>query len=428
MCRQGVEFAARPGAWYSPAAMWSRRFTLVAFCSTCLALSYMDRFNLSVAAPLLMREFGWSAETLGFVQSVFFYGFTLSHLPGGWLADRFGGRRILGGGVLAWTLATAATPVVGGMGGLVSLRAVLGLGEGVNMPSISSLVAGWFPPHERTRAMVVNLTGIQAGTLLTAPLSAWIAATYGWRAIFYTYALLGIVWLGLWSLWCQRTRGHASPITPSSASTKINWTALLRRPAVVALLVITFVTNWTVWFVHSWLPTYLMQAHGFSLKDSGLIAAVPNLAMIAAGLASGWIADGLIGRGVSVTRVRKLMLASGFSGASLLFLQLPHASSATGAVAYLTGALACFALGSTTVVVNALDLAPRRAGVMLGLQGTAGNVAGMVSPYLGGAIVTRTGTWDLNFYVIAALLAVGLVVWTLLASGEEIPFLPEPVR
>src|SRR5690349_25110301 len=136
--------------------MWRPRFTLSAFCFTCLALSYMDRWNLSVAAPLMMQEFGWSKTTMGLLQSVFFYGFTLSHLPGGWLADRFGGQRVLGAGTLGWTLATAATPLGGSFTTLAGARLALGLGEGLNMPSISSLVARRFPLAERTRATVVN--------------------------------------------------------------------------------------------------------------------------------------------------------------------------------------------------------------------------------------------------------------------------------
>ena len=98
--------------------IWPHRFTLSAFCFTCLALSYMDRWNLSVAAPLLMQEFGWNETVIGLLQSVFFYGFTLSHLPGGWLADRFGGRRVLAVGTLGWSLATGVTPFATGFGGL----------------------------------------------------------------------------------------------------------------------------------------------------------------------------------------------------------------------------------------------------------------------------------------------------------------------
>src|SRR5439155_1259353 len=173
-----------------PMSASPRRFTLSAFCFTCLALSYMDRWNLSIAAPLLMKEFGWNETTMGLLQSVFFYGFTLTHLPGGWLADRFGGRRVLGAGTLGWTLATGETP----------------------------------------------LTGAEPARVARVP-----------------------------------------------------WGLLLRRRAVWALLVTTFITNWTAWFTYSWVPTYFIQAHGFSLKGSGVVSAVPNLVMIAAGLVAGWV-------------------------------------------------------------------------------------------------------------------------------------------
>ena len=399
------------------------RFVLSAFCFTCLALSYMDRWNLSVAAPLLMREFGWSETTMGFVQSVFFWGFTLSHLPGGWLADRFGGRRVLGAGTLGWSLATAATPLAGGLAPLAAVRVALGLGEGMNMPAISSLVARWFPLEERTRATVVNVAGIHVGTLVAMPLSAWIAATWGWRTIFYLYAGIGLVWVMLWAVWAPREPAHeASAATHES----VPWRAFLRERAVWALLLTTFVTNWTAWFMYSWLPTYFVQAHGFSLKESGVVSAIPNLAMIVAGLASGWVADRLIATGMPVTRVRHLVLGSGFAGAMAFLLLIPTTATRAGAVAYLSGALACFALGASTVLVNSLDLSPRHAGVLVGLQGTAGNVAGMVSPVLGGAIVARTGSWNLNFYVIAALLGLGIVVWTSWASGEALT--PAPAR
>ena len=399
------------------------RFVLSAFCFTCLALSYMDRWNLSVAAPLLMREFGWSETTMGFVQSVFFWGFTLSHLPGGWLADRFGGRRVLGAGTLGWTLATAATPLAGGLAPLAAVRVALGLGEGMNMPAISSLVARWFPLEERTRATVVNVAGIHVGTLVAMPLSAWIAATWGWRTIFYLYAGIGLVWVMLWAAWAPR-----EPVHDVSAATheSVPWRAFLGERAVGALLLTTFVTNWTAWFMYSWLPTYFVQAHGFSLKESGVVSAIPNLAMIVAGLASGWVADRLIATGMPVTRVRRLVLATGFAGAMAFLLLIPTTATRAGAVACLTGALACFALGASTVLVNSLDLSPRHAGVLVGLQGTAGNVAGMVSPVLGGAIVARTGSWNLNFYVIAALLGLGIVVWTSWSSGDAIT--PTPAR
>jgi len=401
--------------------MWPRRYALAALSFLCMALAYMDRWNLSVAAPLLMQEFGWNEAKIGLLQSVFFYGFTASHLPGGWLADRFGGRRVLSVAVLAWSFITGMTSLATGFGTLVAARLALGLGEGVNMPSILNLVARWFPPEERTRATTVAVVGVQAGTLVALPLSAWIAASFGWRVIFQSYAVLGLAWVALWLAVIGEKPPPASNSSPARPPpVAIPWRVLLRERPVWAVLLTTFVTNWTVWFFFAWLPTYFMKVHGFSLKESGVVSAAPSLAMIVAGLASGWLADRLIAGGMPVTRVRKRMLASGYAGATVMLLLLPHAHSRLAAVACLCTALAFFAAGSTTVLVNSLDLAPGSAGVLVGLQGTVGNVAGMISPVLGGLIVAGTGSWDWNFYVIAVLLAAGVVVWTRWSSGEAI--------
>jgi len=178
--------------------MWPPRYTLATLSCACMALAYMDRWNLSVAAPLLMEEYGWNETTIGLLQSVFFYGFTASHLPGGWLADRFGGRRVLGTAVLLWSAITGLTSLATGLTTLVAARLALGLGEGVNMPSILNLVARWFPVEERTRATTIAVAGVHTGTLVALPLSAWIAASYGWRAVFQSYAVVGLAWVALW--------------------------------------------------------------------------------------------------------------------------------------------------------------------------------------------------------------------------------------
>jgi MFS family permease len=235
------------------------------------------------------------------------------------------------------------------------------------------------------------------------------------------YAGLGFVWVTLWWAWAPREPVALGGTAPRES---VPWRTFLGERAVWALLLTTFITNWTAWFMYSWLPTYFVQAHGFSLKESGLVSAVPSLAMIVGGLVSGWIADRLIATGMPVTRVRRLVLGSGFAGATAFLLVIPRVSTGAAAVGCLSGALACFALGASTVLVNSLDLAPQHAGVLVGLQGTAGNVAGMVSPLLGGAIVARTGSWNLNFYVIAGLLTVGIVVWSSWASGEAISRVP----
>ena len=151
--------------------MSPRRFTLLAFSCTCLALSYMDRWNLSVAVPLLMQEYGWSAARMGLLQSFFFYGFTASHLPGGWLADRLGGRRVLGGGTFVWSLATGVTPVAGSFTGLAAVRIALGLGDlgGVIVTRTGSWDLNFYVIAALLTAGVGVWTGWASGEPITPP-------------------------------------------------------------------------------------------------------------------------------------------------------------------------------------------------------------------------------------------------------------------
>jgi MFS family permease len=166
--------------------------------------------------------------------------------------------------------------------------------------------------------------------------------------------------------------------------------AFLGERAVWALLSTTFITNWTAWFMYSWLPTYFVQAHGFSLKESGLVSAVPSLAMIVAGLVSGWIADRLIATGMPVTRVRRLVLGSGFAGAMAFLLVIPRVSTGAAAVACLSGALACFALGASTVLVNSQTWHPAMPACSSACRHRRQRRRDGVS-LLGGAIVANTG-------------------------------------
>jgi ACS family sodium-dependent inorganic phosphate cotransporter len=182
----------------------------------------------------------------------------------------------------------------------------------------------------------------------------------------------------------------------------------------------TFSVAWVVWLFISWLPTYLIHTFDFSLRDAGIYSAMPFVANTIGGIAAAWMQDWLISRGVSITKVRRRTLTAAFLGTMSFLFLIPNAPTAMHAVWYLTGAMGIFAAAQGTVMVNNMDIAPRHAGVILGLQATAGNVAGAISPLVAGFIVLRTGSFDAVFYLIVALLAVTLIVWNWLARGEKV--------
>lgn len=409
-----------------------KRFIFVFFAFTCLLISYLDRVNLSVAAPVLMKEYGWKPVMLGTVLSAFFWGFSISPLPGGWLADRLGGKKVLGFGALWWSLCTILTPLAPGGASFIAGRALLGLGEGVNAPAIQSLAARWFPIQERTRAVGIYLSGSPIGTIIAFPLSTWLIACFGWHAVFYIYGLVGFIWVGLWYAF-----GAGSPETHPTITGEerrhiierrgalierggVPWRELLTRGPVWGLVLTTFSVAWMVWLFVAWLPTYLIEAHRFSLKESGIYSALPFAANTIAQIAWSWLQDRLIAAGYSVTLVRKVSLTLAFAGAIFFLLLIPTAQGPMRAVWYLTGAMAIFSGAQVTVMVNNIDIGPRHAGVILGMQATAGNLAGAISPVVAGGIILWTGSFNGVFYVIAALLIVSAIFWNLLATGEKV--------
>jgi MFS family permease len=414
-----------------------KRYITILFAFSCTMINVIDRVNLSIIAPYLGKERGWNAVIIGTVLSAFFWGYSISPIPGGWLADRFGAKKVLGFGAAWWSLCTFLTPLGGGTRGIMFFRVLLGLGEGVNSPAVQSLAARWFPSQERTRAVALYLTGSPIGTIIAFPLTTWIVATWGWHSVFYIYGLIGFIWVLLWLLFGAGSPETHASISPSErdyivsdrrlpeAQPGVPWAELLTSGPVLGLIVMTFSVAWMLWLFLSWLPYYLMTAQHFSLKQSGFYSALPFVANMAGGVAAGWLQDRFIAAGYPITLVRKVTVTIASAGTVVCLLLIPVAPSPIFSVWCLVFAMAMFAANQGVVMVNNIDIGPRHAGVILGMQATVGNLAGALSPIVAGLIVQKTGSFNGVFYLIAALLIGSVVCWNLLASGERVVNLNE---
>lgn len=403
-----------------------RRLVILGFTFAAFAISYLDRVNLSVAAPVLMKERGLDEAQMGAILSAFFIGFAIAHPIGGWLADRFGGKRVLAAGCAWWSLWTMLTPL--GWPSLLAVRVLLGSGEGVNTPAMNSLFGRWFPPAERTRAVAFNISGIQLGTIIGFPLSTWIMLRYGWPAIFYTYSVVGFAWVVGW-LWLAYDRPQDDPditpeelvdLTPPAVRPTTPWRELLAAPPVWALLFATFCVNWVAFLFYSWLPTYLVRAQGFSLKEMGIYASLPYVGSIVGLNTVGAVADRLIAGGASPTAVRKAFLAAGMVLSSVLLFALATQHPPLVLTGLLVLLHAVFAACANMVTVNPLDLAPRHAGTVTGLQGLLGNIGGGLSPWVAGLLVSSTGSWQAVFYLAAGVALTCAAVFSLFGSGRPV--------
>jgi len=179
---------------------WPARYTVVALSFWAVFICYIDRVNISVAAVAMQDEFGWDETTKGMVLSSFFVGYLALQVASGWLANRIGGRIVLGVAVVWWSIFTMLTPPAAfvSLALLIVTRIVLGLGEGATFPTIYTLYRRWIPANERSRVVALMVSAIPAGTLFALLTTGWIVERYGWPMVFYSFGALGLVWAVAW--------------------------------------------------------------------------------------------------------------------------------------------------------------------------------------------------------------------------------------
>lgn len=414
----------------------AKRHILVLMCFLAAFVCYIDRVNISVAIIPMAEHFGWSGTEKGFVLSSFFIGYMLGQIPSGWFANRFGGRLILGLALLLWSVFTAFTPIAAaiGFGALILSRIVMGMGEAATFPATYSLFSNWVPRSERSRSVAFALGGIPLGTVLGLMASGVLVAHYGWQSIFYVFGSVGIVLAAFWFLIVKDTPALYPKISDSEkafisagvqaktgAPPPLPFAELLRAAPFWALVFNHFCSNWILYVLLAWLPSYFRDVQGMSLSSAGLASAAPWLTMFAVANISAWVADGLIKRGTSVSVVRKIMQVSGLLGASGFMLLITLPSSPAGAVALISGALGALGLTWAGFGPNHLEIAPRHADILIGFTNTAGTVPGIIGVAITGWLLDLSGGSYVSVFMLAAgISTAGAIVWLLFSSSEPI--------
>ncbi len=412
------------------ASRWPQRYTIAGLFFLATLLCYLDRISISIAIIPLSADEGYDVAAQGLILSAFFWGYLWPQLAGGWLADRFGGKRVLGFGVAVWSIATFITPPAAraSFAVLFAVRVLLGLGEGVNFPAIHSLTARWMRPQERARTLSLNFSGMYLGTIVALLLSPPIIAAFGWPGLFYLSGAVGVLWLVIWMMKAADAPDDLSPWLSQSAGLDLNriekvanvpWRAIVRERAVWAIVLAHFCSNFGFNILLLWLPTYLHHAFGVTVSRVGIYSLVPWIASFAVVNAGGWIADTMRMRGVSVGLTRKVMQSVAFGLGALPLLALPVAGSPGAAIALIAVSAAANGLGLSAYGVNHLDIGPAYAGVLMGISNTIATIPGIVGVAVAGFIVQATNSFSAVFFLIAAVYSIGLVGYVTWASGER---------
>jgi ACS family sodium-dependent inorganic phosphate cotransporter len=397
-------------------------------------VSYCDRVNMSIAVIPMQVEFGWNETTKGVVMASVFLGYLSSQIVGGWLTLRIGAVRLMGIAVLGYSAMTLLTPTAArhSLEALLIARVILGVFEGLAIPATYALVGRWSPAKERSRMLAIVLSGATLGAPGGLLMSGALVDTVGWRAMFYVFGAIGIVWVCVWLL-----RAHDNPedhpamraeelallaesrIPPRSHET-LPLRRILSHPAVWAAAMSKFCMGWIVYTFLAWLPSYFTSVHGISLTGSGLLAALPWIVMTAMLHVASWQADRLVAAGRDITFVRKLMQSIGIGGALAFLLLVPAAKSVTMAVAFTCGASGLLAFCYSGVEPAMMEMAPRYRGFITGFVSTVGNLPGVIAIPAIGWMVDTTGSYAGGFIGAALIGVVGFISWLMFGTGRKV--------
>ncbi len=390
-----------------------RRLFIAVFLLFNVVINFIDRVNLSIAAPAISREFHWDSATMGWIFSSYLWTYTVCLIPAGWMVDRYGTRLVSSVSIVVWSASAMLTGAVTNLTNMLAVRFSLGIGESAGMPACNKVIRQWFPANERAFATAIFHSGVFISVIVANPLVAWLVIRSGWRWSFVIVGALGFVWLAFWLKWfappetcswlpeperdlilqnrdyvADSSKAGLWPVTRTVLGQRSMWGLALTEGCV----------NYMNYLFLSWLPSYLMHDRGMSLMQAGLYGTVPYIAGVALELIFGRMSDRLL----TPERLKN----GGRRNQVVLFLIL---SSVIMLISVVHGKWAILALisialsfnTSTVTFVYSLtnDLVedPQIAGAAFGVVLIGGNLFGLAAPVVTGYLVRATGNFNSAF-------------------------------
>jgi sugar phosphate permease len=416
-------------------------------------ITYLDRVNISTAAPAISEEFGFDKATMGVIFSAFGWSYAALQVPGGWLSDRFGPRSVLTAIVTYWSVMTAMTAAATGWLSFFIIRLLFGAGEAGAFPSATRAMQLWHPRRERGLVQGLTHSASRLGAAIAPPFVALVIVggqldlptfhfsismpALGWRSVFYICGALGLVWSLWWYLSyrnlpeehrgvnraeLERIRGFDANGEMNSAAVereaRVPWETLLRSQNMWAIMCAYFTYVYCLYIFLTWLPSYLVEFRHFTLLKGGLLAMVPLLAAVVGDSVGGVATDWLLRKTGNTKLARRSVAIVGLLGCAGFIVPAALADDPYTALLCLTGAaffLECTIGPSWSVP---MDCGGKYSGTVSGMMNMAGNIGGALSPLVFG-FLAQYGNWQAPFVVAAVLLALGAGVWAFWLDPDQ---------
>jgi MFS transporter, ACS family, D-galactonate transporter len=369
----------------------NRRWIVLSLIFLGIVINYVDRGNLSVAAPSIMRDFRIMPATMGVLLSAFFWTYAVCQIPAGALVDRFGIRLSYAGAFLVWSLASAAIALCNSTGEIIGSRMVLGLAEAVAPLASIAFIRSNFAGKDQGLPTSIYIAGQNVGPALGALVGAILLDKFGWRLMFALTGLVALVWLPGWlfAVPSERTRAvipEQKRIEAPEARGQWSWRMLLRRRTFWAMLLSILLSSYYWYFVLTWIPSYLILARGFSTLGMGKVLSTALFTMAVVNVVAGWAADQLAGR-VGVFRARLWFGVLGYAGTGAILLLLV-ARDRSWALPILTFSMCATGIGNSNYWTISQHVPSKSlVGRTIGFLNTASVIAGAAAPIVTGWIL-----------------------------------------
>ena len=400
------------------------RHWILGFATTLAVITYIDRVCISQAAGDIQRDVGLTKVQMGWAFAAFAWAYALFEIPGGWLGDKIGPRKVLMRVVVWWSFFTAATGWAWNVISLLVTRFLFGAGEAGCFPNLAKMFTNWLPQKERSRAVGVMWLSARWGGAFTPLLVVWVFSLMSWRRAFEVFGAIGIVWAIFFYRWFRdNPRDHKDVNAAelellketqinSAGHANVPWRKLLASRTVWMLWLQYFCFSWGWYFYITWLPTYLKEGRGLDLEKSAVLAGFPLFFGGLGSLIGGAVANRLAGLLGDLGRARRAVAYFGFgiaTGLLILFIYLKDPVSAMVAMGLASFVLDLTLAGSWGAC---MDVGGKYAGTLSGSMNMAGNLAGGFAPVAVGYILRHTNhNWSMTFWITAAIYVLGGLCW-----------------
>lgn len=404
------------------------RWSAVALCCGMITICYLDRVNLAVTAPHLMKLFNLSPAEMGVLMSAFFWSYVAVMMPTGWMINRYGPKLVGFWCCLVWGLATVSMAVVSGFKSILFVRTILGITESPAYPVSARVVSVWVPAQERTFSSAAFDSCSRIGNAIAPPLVVWIMMYWGWQESFIISGLMAVVYAFVWRFHYYEPDDHPrvtqSELDYIRQNEVIKEDGKVEKPKLIPILQLftyrqmilvcigafCYSYYWTNF--NMWIPTYLVKAKGFDMKTMGMAAMAPYIAGVILEVLGGYLMDVWHRHGASINKLRRTGLGVCLLLAALTLYLAVLSDDPIMIVFWLTASMGIFSFGAGNKWSIPSDIAPYgQSGGVASVMNMVGNIGSIIAPALTGYLASGSFGYNGGFIAMAAIVAIGSIAY-----------------